>query len=180
MIRDYVKPITHAELVVSLKKAGSDIAKDLKDNLERKVVLLSEATAMINQADKLDRAKKQAIYNKALGIRAVGLDLSASTPLTRAKLTPEQADLLHMAVGIAGEAGELLHAVMSHILNDEPIDYENVIEELGDIEFFMEGFRQNQGITREETISQNISKLSTRYSEGSYSDTQAQTRADKH
>jgi len=174
-----MKPITHAEMVSSLAKSGNSIAEDLRDNLEYKVVLLAEATATVQQANKLDRAKKQAIYNKAQGIRAEGLDLSGPTPMVKANLTPQQADLLHMAVGIAGEAGELLETVMSHILNAEPINTENLIEELGDLEFFMEGFRQNQSITRDKTISQNIAKLGIRYSSGSYSDDQAQVRADK-
>lgn len=56
---------------------------------------------------------------------------------------------------------------------------ENVIEELGDIEFYLEGMRQQLGITREQTLEANISKLSKRYHSGSYSDTQAQERADK-
>lgn len=174
------RPITHGQLVADLKKDGSEISDDLNSNLVNKVVLLSEATALVNQADKLDTAKKQAIYNKPLGIRPLGLDLSHPSPMVKTSLTPEQADLLHMAVGIAGEAGELLHAVMSHILNREPLDMVNVIEELGDLEFFLEGFRQNQSIERETTLSQNIAKLGVRYSTGTYSDSQAQTRQDKH
>ena len=45
----------------------------------------------------------------------------------------------------------------------QAIDRENVIEELGDLEFYMEGVRQNLGITREETLNHNIQKLSKRY-----------------
>lgn len=177
---EQAKPITHAELVQALAKPGQDIAEDLKERLEHKVVLLSAAYEMVRQANLLDRAKKQAIYNKVQGIRAVHMDLSDSKhPHVRADISPKQADLLHMAVGIAGEAGELLEAVLTHILTNDEIDTENVIEELGDIEFFMEGFRQNQNITRDETISNNISKLSIRYGSGSYSDNEAQSRADK-
>jgi NTP pyrophosphatase (non-canonical NTP hydrolase) len=173
------RPITHGQLVANLAKSGEAISKDLKENLEYKVVLLNEATATVQQAMQLDRAKKQAIYNKAQGVRAVGLNLSEPTPMVKCKPNASQADLLHMAIGIAGEAGELLHTVMSHLLNAEPIDYENLIEELGDLEFFMEGFRQNLAITRKETLSHNIAKLSKRYNSGSYSDNQAQVRADK-
>jgi NTP pyrophosphatase (non-canonical NTP hydrolase) len=139
-----------------------------------------EATASIQHAMQLDIAKKQAIYNKGSRLQAGGIDLKDKTsPMVRTHLSGKQADLLHMAIGIAGEAGELLHTVMSHILNAEPIDLENLVEELGDLEFFMEGFRQNQQISRDETISQNIAKLSVRYASGSYTDDQAQLRADK-
>jgi hypothetical protein len=43
----------------------------------------------------------------------------------------------------------------------------------------MEGLRQGLGITREEVLAHNITKLSKRYSSGSYSDKHAQERADK-
>lgn len=96
-----------------------------------------------------------------------------------ATLTPEDAHALHMAVGVAGEAGELLDAVKKAAIYRKPLDRENVIEELGDLEFYMEGLRQGLGISREETIAHNIAKLSKRYSSGSYSDKHAQERADK-
>lgn len=96
-----------------------------------------------------------------------------------ASLTAEDAHLLHMAVGIAGEAGELLDAIKKVAIYRKSIDYANVIEELGDLEFYVEGLRQALGISREETLEHNIHKLSKRYSSGSYSDTHAQERADK-
>lgn len=96
-----------------------------------------------------------------------------------ATLTPESAHLLHMAVGVSGEAGELLDAVKKAAIYVKPIDRENVIEELGDLEFYMEGLRQGLGITREETLKANIAKLSKRYASGKYSNQQAQERADK-
>lgn len=94
-------------------------------------------------------------------------------------ITAAEADLLHMAIGVSGEAGELLDAVKKHTIYKKPIDRENVIEELGDLEFYMEGLRQNLGITREETLAANIAKLSVRYAGLKYSDTAAQERADK-
>jgi NTP pyrophosphatase (non-canonical NTP hydrolase) len=98
-------------------------------------------------------------------------------------LTPEMAHVLHMAIGISGEAGELLDAVKKAAIYCKPIDRENVIEELGDLEFYMEGLRQGFGITREEVLTTNIYKLAlgpkARYKGGKYSDKAAQDRADK-
>ncbi len=93
-------------------------------------------------------------------------------------MTPDKIDLLHMAVGISGEAGELLDAVKKVTVYNKPVDRANVVEELGDLEFYMEGLRQRMGITREETITGNIAKLGIRYAKG-YSDKAAQERADK-
>jgi NTP pyrophosphatase (non-canonical NTP hydrolase) len=95
------------------------------------------------------------------------------------ELTPESAHLWHMATGISGEAGELLDAIKKVAIYCKPIDLKHVIEELGDLEFYMEGLRQGLGITREETIQGNIEKLLVRYSQLTYSNSAAIDRADK-
>ena len=84
-----------------------------------------------------------------------------------------------MAIGIAGEAGELLDAVKREAIYNKVLDRENVIEELGDLEFYMEGLRQRLNITREETLYHNKQKLSIRYQGLQYSDKSAHERADK-
>lgn len=96
-----------------------------------------------------------------------------------AALTPESAHLLHMAVGVAGEAGELLDAIKKHSVYGKPIDRENVIEESGDILFYLLGLMDALYITLDQAMQANCDKLGKRYSSGSYSDRQAQERADK-
>ena len=95
------------------------------------------------------------------------------------ELTPEQASLLHMGVGTAGEAAELLDAIKKHVIYQKPLDVENVKEELGDLLFYMSNLMQSVGLSFEEILRHNIDKLSVRYSKGSYSNAQAQERADK-
>lgn len=95
------------------------------------------------------------------------------------QLTPQMVDAWHAATGVAGEGGELLDAVKKFAVYNKPIDRENVVEELGDLEFYMEAVRKILGITREETLQYNAEKLSVRYASGVYSDQQAQARADK-
>ena len=95
-------------------------------------------------------------------------------------MSPGTANLLHMAVGVSGEAGELLDAVKRHVIYGKPIDRENVVEELGDLGFYLEGVRAQCGITRSETLTANKMKLlGKRYASGTYSDEQAINRADK-
>lgn len=67
-------------------------------------------------------------------------------------LTAKQADLWHGATGVAGETTEVLEAVIQ-IYVDGEIDKENIVEELGDIEFYMESVRSNLGLTRDEVVS---------------------------
>lgn len=97
----------------------------------------------------------------------------------RMDMTAAEADLWHMATGVATEAGELLTAVKANVVYRKALDRENVIEELGDLEFFIEGLRQVLEITRDETLTHNKAKLEKRYGTGSYSNEQAIARADK-
>lgn len=98
-------------------------------------------------------------------------------------LNAEKCAVSHMAAGISGEAGELLDAVKKYVAYNKELDLENVIEELGDIEFYMEGIRQALGLKRTEILAANMNKLLTgknaRFASGNYSDKQAQNRNDK-
>lgn len=94
-------------------------------------------------------------------------------------LNPSKVHLLHMAFGIAGEAGELLDAIKKATIYNKPLDLGNVIEELGDLEFYMQGLRIALAISRAETLQNNIVKLKERYHSGTYTDKEAQERADK-
>lgn len=110
------------------------------------------------------------------------------TPFVRSRKKPPKAiydnldesrcDLIHMAIGIAGEAGELLDAIKKHVCYGQPLDMANVVEELGDIEFYCEGLRQAIGWTRRDVIDANKAKLTKRYAK-EYSDKQAKDRRDK-
>lgn len=71
----------------------------------------------------------------------------------KASITPVQCDLVHMAMGVSGEAGELLDAVRKHAIDGEELDIENMKEELGDLEFYMERIRQIYNLSREDVAS---------------------------
>ena len=95
------------------------------------------------------------------------------------EITANDAHILHMTIGISGEAGELLDEVKKHVIYRKPLDIENTIEELGDLEFYMEGLRQAIGVSREFVLKHNIDKLSKRYADLKYSDDDAINRVDK-
>lgn len=88
------------------------------------------------------------------------------------------ADLMHMAIGVSGEAGELIDAVKKHWVYGKELDRANIIEELGDLEFYMAGIRLILGIARHDVLLANRAKLAQRYGD-SYSDAAAIARADK-
>lgn len=90
-------------------------------------------------------------------------------------------DLLHGAVGVSGEAGELLDAVKKLWAYEKPMTDEvmkNIIEEIGDIEFYVTLVRLKLGITRTMMLDANAEKLGKRYADG-YSNAAALARADK-
>lgn len=95
------------------------------------------------------------------------------------ELSIRKANLLHMAVGISGEAGELLDAIKKHAIYNTEIDVDNIIEELGDLEFFMEGIRQELELDRDTILRQNVEKLAKRYPDGRFTNIAARERKDK-
>lgn len=94
-------------------------------------------------------------------------------------LTAEKVDLWHAATGIVTEAGEFMDAVKKHVIYDQPFNLINGIEEMGDMEFYLQQARQNLHMARLVILNQNMIKLNKRYGDG-YSDAAAQARADKH
>lgn len=88
--------------------------------------------------------------------------------------------LLHAAVGVSGESGELLDAVKKYLFYGSPLDVENVVEELGDILFYTTMACNALGIPLETVVQRNVHKLSKRYPSGSFSEQDARERADKN
>lgn len=86
--------------------------------------------------------------------------------------------LMHAAIGIAGEAGELLDAVKKTWVYGKSLDITNLVEELGDLEFYMQALRTQLQLTRDEILEANVEKLTKRYPTG-YTDALAIARLDK-
>ena len=72
------------------------------------------------------------------------------------ELTASACHLMLMGVGLSGEVGDLMDALKKSFINRKYLNVENVIEELGDIEFYLEGIRRELQITRETTLKASI------------------------
>lgn len=94
-------------------------------------------------------------------------------------LSPSDCHVWHMASCIGSEAGELFDAIKKGVIYRKDFDRENIVEELGDIEFYLEGLRASFNISRDETLEHNKAKLIKRYQSLSFSNSAAQERADK-
>ena len=92
--------------------------------------------------------------------------------------TSQEMDLLHAALGVGSDSGELVDAVKKHLIYGKPLDKNNVIEEAGDILWFLVLTCRAIGEDLGSIAKANIEKLAKRYPE-KYTDEAAIARADK-
>jgi len=90
----------------------------------------------------------------------------------------EMCRLLHAAVGLAGESGELLDTVKKTVFYGKPLDKVNIKEEIGDAMWYMALALHSIGSSFEEVMALNRTKLDTRYPSG-FTEKHAIQRLDK-
>ena len=88
-------------------------------------------------------------------------------------------EALHWALGLCGEVGELAEAVKKEYIYGKPRNMTHIIEELGDVEWYLQCAYNHYGLTRQEVIQANADKLAKRYGDLKYSDKDAIARKDK-
>lgn len=94
------------------------------------------------------------------------------------RLTQEQSDLLHAILGLSGEAGELVDGFKKHLIYGKMLDENNLIEEAGDILWYMALLFRAINVDFAEVMQKNIDKLMIRYPD-KYTDQHAVARLDK-
>lgn len=92
---------------------------------------------------------------------------------TLVKLDQKASDMLHSAMGVSTEAGELLDVIKKNIYYNKPIDIPNLKEELGDLLWYIGLMIQCLDSTFLEIMDMNVKKLSKRYKDQKYTDAQA-------
>lgn len=80
-------------------------------------------------------------------------------------LDEKTTDLLHCAIGVSTESGELLDAFKKHIFYGKPLDHTNIKEEIGDKMWYISNLCRLMNIDLEEIMQTNINKLRIRYPE---------------
>lgn len=93
--------------------------------------------------------------------------------------TPEKMDLTHMALGVAGEAGEIVDCIKKYTMYNQELDITNLKEEIGDMMFYVTRILETAELSLEECLIANQTKLNERYPELTYTDQAAKERADK-
>jgi NTP pyrophosphatase (non-canonical NTP hydrolase) len=95
----------------------------------------------------------------------------------------------HFRGGVCEESGELSSVLKKHVVYGQPLTtvmkedgqtmLTHIIEEIGDVRFFLQALMNMFGISEQAILQHNANKLSKRYSQLAYSDTAANTRLDK-
>lgn len=143
--------------------------------------LKAALTMAIACSDVMDQLKKTIIYGKAINLDEVALNvdtmsragdylkdslsLEASVGCTNDQVNIR---LLHAAIGIFTESGELLEALLKSVNRTEDgaqIDKFNFAEELGDVYWYMAIAHDELGISEERVRQTVIAKLAARYPE---------------
>lgn len=88
-------------------------------------------------------------------------------------------DLLHAVLGLITELGELTDPLKKSLFYGKPLDDENIIEEIGDLRWYLQLAVNTTKLTDSQIVQRNIDKLSKRYPGAKFSETAALSRADK-
>lgn len=97
---------------------------------------------------------------------ALTLSEYQSASVRTMKKQPADLAIIEMAMGISGEAGEVLDAVKKIAFHGHALDKMHIAEELGDVLFYIAGMCTTLGISLESVAAGNIDKLKLRYPDG--------------
>ena len=85
-------------------------------------------------------------------------------------------DGFHGAIGICTEGGELLDAYKKNLFYGKPLDKANLLEECGDVLWYLNAVLKSQGFTFEQAMEVNVKKLQARYKKGTFTEEDAINR----
>lgn len=96
---------------------------------------------------------KNAIVTESNNFEAIGARVSQ----------PENIRLMHAAIGLATEAGEIQDQLKKAIFYGKTLDKVNLAEELGDLFWYMAVMADTLGVSFDDIQEKNIAKLKARY-----------------
>ena len=79
---------------------------------------------------------------------------------------PENQLMLNACLGLSGEVGEVNDLIKKHVFQGHPLNKEDLINELGDIAWYLAEAETALGVDLEDILTANIDKLKKRFPEG--------------
>ncbi len=145
----------------------------IDDVVVNELLLTSTIQVLIAMGNILDQIKKHAFYKKPYDLGAIHTHLAFAQEslitlntlsdgeiLNDERPIPVDTRIFHSVVGIATESTELLEAMD---LYDPNLDYTNLLEEFGDIDWYKAIGVDTIGGDWEDILTKNIAKLKTRF-----------------
>lgn len=155
--QDSEKQLLSKYLDDSSKTLSGKFFYDEKNSNEPDVYHFSKLA--IKATEELDLVKKKKFYGKAVNI-------SSSAPEDiRFDRDEKGENLLHAAIGIVTESGEILDTILKYKYGQKELDVVNIKEELGDVMWYMAILFRDLDIDLYEALDTNIAKLRSRYGE---------------
>ena len=74
--------------------------------------------------------------------------------------------LINGVMGLCGESGEVIDLAKKHLAQGHPLSKERMVEELGDVAWYLAELATYLEVTLEEILDKNIEKLSHRFPNG--------------
>jgi NTP pyrophosphatase (non-canonical NTP hydrolase) len=166
--------VPHVEFLdMQLEEGYTDInvyEVDGKVNLDVECSLndeLTETYLTIEEAERLIRGLQNAV-EQAKGVKNPMTNEEYRIEIERT-MNPELTEkekLSMLALGLAGEAGEVVDSIKKIYYHGHPMKRKDLVKELGDFEWYSQHIKKHFGIADSEIYEANIAKLQKRYKEG--------------
>ena len=130
---------------------------------------------VIEACEALDAVKKSLFYGKTYPRPAMVPLVGEAPPAPDGDVI---IDLLHGAIGLATEAGEVLEVIAESVFNAADVDFAHLEEEMGDTFWYLAVLASHSTKTFSDIQQENIDKLKKRYP-GKFTEAAALARADK-
>lgn len=98
--------------------------------------------------------------------RALTNDCNYDAIDSRLAYNTEMQRLIHGALGLSGEAGEVTDMIKKHVIYGKDLDVDHLKKECGDVLWYMAVILDAIGSSFEEVMAMNIAKLDARYPNG--------------
>ncbi len=141
-------PVLERLTVEQIEHARSAIAASAKNG-----IAADEIKKNLFYGRPFDQVEPGPLTGYQLGVGAANLE----------KLEPAKVRLLHHTLGLAGECGEIVNLTGDHLFGGKPLDKTKVMEECGDLLWYMAGLLDTVGLDFGVTMERNIAKLRARY-----------------
>lgn len=98
--------------------------------------------------------------------KMTAIEYQKGVQLTRNKFCSEEDEMKNYCLGMSSEVGELIGAIKHHLFHKWELDLPNIVEEMGDIIWYVTALASTLGIDLNEVLDYNLLKLKERYPDG--------------